>query len=93
MVGLARSMLVQVLVVDGTPRAAVVLGHHHHAALPPGWCVQWDTFQYPKLKVSVQSLLNSQLPVEGNLGRDMDSYWRGLGVNMKLEGWSTGHEG
>ena len=53
------------------------------------WSIEGNTFQNPKFEVPIKTLLDSQLPVKGDLGGDMNSNWWSLGVNMKLERWGA----
>ena len=89
MVGLAGRMLVQVPEVNSAPGATIMLSNHHHSALPTCRSIEGNTFQNPKFEVPIKTLLDSQLPVKGDLGGDMNSNWWSLGVNMKLERWGA----
>ena len=70
-----------------------MFGNNHHTVLPSSGGVDWDSLQYTQPTVPIQTLLDTQLPVEGDLGWNMYSYRLGIRVKVEFEGRTTFHEG
>ena len=69
-----------------------MFGNNHHTVLPSSGGVDWDSLQYTQPTVPIQTLLDTQLPVEGDLGWNMYSYRLGIRVKVEFEGRTTFHE-
>ena len=91
-VGLPRSMFVEAGVVHDTARIAVVFGCDDHPVAPGDWSVDRDFLQDTKAHISVQALLDSLLPVEGNLAGTVNCDRLGLLVNKDPEGRRAVHQ-
>ena len=66
-VSLAGGVLIEIGVVHHSPGRAVSLGCDHHAAGPSDWVVHRNSLQNTQADISVESILDSLLPVQGNL--------------------------
>ena len=84
MVSLPGADIIQSLVVHGTAGRAIVLGCDVHPALPGHRGVQGDLLNDAQAYVTLQHLLYSLFPVDGDYCRAVDSNRLGTGVDMEL---------
>ena len=84
MVGLPGTRFIEKLIVDSPAGAAIMFSSDVHSGLPSGWGVDGYSFQYPESTVSVQSCLNSLLPVEGYRSWAVISYRDGIWGDVQL---------
>ena len=89
---LSGSMFVEAGVVHDTARIAVMFGCDDHPGAPGDWSVDRDFLQDPKADISVQALLDSLLPVEGNLAGTVNCDRLGILVNKDPEGRRAVHQ-
>ena len=93
MVSLSWGVLVKVSEVNCTARSSVMFGNNHHAVLPSSRGVYWHSLKNTQCTIPIQPRLDRQLPVERDLGRNVDSYWFDIMVKVELERWTSFHEG
>ena len=93
MVSMPGCVFIKVPEVNSATRTAIMFGNNHHAVLPSCRVVDWDPLKHTQPTVPIQAFLDSQLPVEGDLGWNMYSHRLDLRVKVELEGWAAFHEG
>ena len=84
MVSLPRTGIIQSLVVHGPAGRTIVLGCDVHPALPGHRGVQGDLLNDAQSYVTLQTLLYSLFPVDGDHCRAVDSDRLDTGVHMEL---------
>ena len=92
MVGLTRSVFVEVGVVHHPPRRAVSLGSYHHPGGPGDGIIDWDSLQDAETNISVKAVLDGLLPVKGNLTWGVNCHWFGFLVNKHSQRRGSVHQ-
>ena len=92
MVSLAGSVTIEGSVVNNSPWAAIKLGSDDHSAAPSHWVIDRDLLKDTQTDITVQTLLDRLLPVEGHLTGCVDGHGCGLLVSKDPERRRILHE-
>ena len=91
-VSLARSVTIEGSVINNSPWTAIKLGSDDHPAAPSHWVIDRDLLEDTQANVTVQTLLDGLLPVEGHLAGGVDGHRCGLLVSKDPKGRRVLHE-
>ena len=92
MVSLAGSVTIEGSVVNNSPGTAIKFGGNDHPAAPSHWVIDRNLLEDAQTDVTVQTLLDRLLPVEGHLTGSVDGHRCGLLISKDPERRRVLHE-